>query len=278
MPSTATTRLRLEKQGAGENSNTWGTKLNTLFDLLDHAVAGITSFTLSGSKTLSSNNYAADEARGLILNITSGTGGTVTIPNSEKAYLVRNATSGSVIITTGSGTTVTIPTLTSTWVFCEGSNVVRSIDMTDLWTYYRVSSNFTHATTTMTDVTGLIVAAGDVTADHEYEFDGVIYAKISTGSAYISLAWMPGSTDAVGEIRVNLGTSQTIVGGSAATSGITTAAVALGTAYRPVFVRGHFIPSSSKSGHFKLNVGTVSGTPTITIRAGSFIRIRRTYP
>ena len=124
MPSTATTRLRLEKQGNDENDSTWGTKLNTLFDLVDHAVAGMTTFTLSGTKTLSNTNYAADEARAMFLNITSGTGGTVTIPNVEKVYIVRNATSGTVTFTTGSGTTADVGTGTVQAVICIAGNVV----------------------------------------------------------------------------------------------------------------------------------------------------------
>lgn len=124
MPSTATTRLRLEKQGNDENDSTWGTKANTVFDLIDHAIAGMTSFTLSGSKTLSNTNYAADEARAIFLNITSGTGGTVTIPNVEKVYVVRNATSGTVTFTTGSGTTADVETGEIQLIICTASNVV----------------------------------------------------------------------------------------------------------------------------------------------------------
>lgn len=129
MVSTATTRNRLEKQGSGENNNTWGTRFNTNFaDLNDFALDGMTSFTLSGLKTLSSNDYAADEARARFLNVTSGTGGTVTIPNLEKVYLVRNATSGSVIFTTGSGTTATVLTGQVQWVVCIAGNVVYASD------------------------------------------------------------------------------------------------------------------------------------------------------
>ena len=43
MPSSATSRNRFEKQGAGENANAWGTKLNaTVFDLVDEALDGCT--------------------------------------------------------------------------------------------------------------------------------------------------------------------------------------------------------------------------------------------
>ena len=124
MPSTATTRNRLEKQGTGENNNSWGTKLNTTaFDLIDAALDGMEDYTLSGTKTLSSTNYAADESRMRFQNITGGTGGTVTIPAVEKLYLVRNGSSGDVIFTTGSGDTATIPTGNVEWISCDGTNV-----------------------------------------------------------------------------------------------------------------------------------------------------------
>ena len=124
MPSSPTTRLRLEKQAAGENDTTWGTNANTVFDLIDFAIGGMTTFTLSGTKTLSNTNYVADEARAAFLNITSGTGGTVTIPNVEKVYLVKNATSGTVTFTTGSGTTADVATGEFQIVVCIAGNVV----------------------------------------------------------------------------------------------------------------------------------------------------------
>lgn len=276
MPSTATARNRLEKQGAGENSNTWGTKLNVDLDLIDESIDGVTSFTLSGSKTLTNTNYVSDEARKRVLNITGGTGGTVTIPNVEKVYLVRNGSTGSVIITTGSGTTATIPTLIQTWVFCDGSNAVYSIDTTDLWTYQRLSSDFTYASSNVAGGnTQIIIPAASLTADHEYEYEGVVYAKITSGSLIATWGWMPGLTANVGEIRAMTGTAEVLASG---TADLTTAAVAIGSTYKPIFIRGHLIPSSSKSGNCQLYLSTSSGTPTITARAGSFLKYRRTYP
>lgn len=124
MASTATTRNRLEKQGTGENTGTWGSKLNTAtIDLIDAALDGRTAFSLSGSKTLTSTNYAADESRMRFLDITGGTGGTVTIPSLEKWYLVRNAATGSVTFTTGSGTTVEVVTGDTILIACDATNV-----------------------------------------------------------------------------------------------------------------------------------------------------------
>lgn len=125
MPSTYTARNRAEKQGAGENANTWGTRCNqNTFDMFDEALDGVESFTLSGAKTLTTANGSTDEARNRVLNITGGTGGTITIPNVEKAYLVRNAASGDITFTTGSGTTADVPAGAIQWVFCDGSNAI----------------------------------------------------------------------------------------------------------------------------------------------------------
>lgn len=130
MASTATTRNRLEKQGTGENTGTWGTKLNTAtIDLIDAALDGRTAFTLSGSKTLTSVNYAADESRMRFIDITGGTGGTVTIPSLEKWYLVRNSASGAVTFTTGGGTTTEVASGDTGLIVCDATNV-RTVGVT----------------------------------------------------------------------------------------------------------------------------------------------------
>ena len=123
MPSTFTDRNRLEKQAAGESNNTWGERLNdNVIQLVDEALDGVTAFTLSGARTLTSNSAASDESRKRVLHVTGGTGGTITIPNAEKNYLVRNGSSGNVVVTTGSGTTATVPSGSMIWVICTGAN------------------------------------------------------------------------------------------------------------------------------------------------------------
>ena len=55
MASTFTGSLGLEKQGDGENANTWGLRLNeSVIDLVDEAVAGFTVVALTSGvqKTL----------------------------------------------------------------------------------------------------------------------------------------------------------------------------------------------------------------------------------
>jgi hypothetical protein len=108
MPSSYSTSFRLNYQAPGDNLNVWGTTLNTgVFQLLEDALAGAVTQTLSGPLTLTSVNGATDQARCLALNITGGTGGTITAPGVKKLYFVRNAASGAVIVTTGAGATAT---------------------------------------------------------------------------------------------------------------------------------------------------------------------------
>ncbi len=127
MPSTPTTRNRLEKQATGENFNTWGTTFNGGggSDSLDDALDGIAAYSLSGSKTLTSTNYVANEARMRVQNITGGTGGTVTIPTVEKAYLVRNASSGNVTFSNGASS-LAIASGNVEWVFTNGTDLYRA--------------------------------------------------------------------------------------------------------------------------------------------------------
>ena len=103
MSSTYTTRLRLEKQGDGENPNTWGQKLNqSVIDLVDSAVAGYTTVVVSSvDLTLTTSDGGADQSRTKTLEVT----GTLTsnvaiiIPQVQKDYMVYNNTSGAYTVT-----------------------------------------------------------------------------------------------------------------------------------------------------------------------------------
>lgn len=123
MADTYTTSLLLTQPEVGENLNVWGNKLNAMFALVDSAVAGRTAYALSGAKTLTRANGAADEARSRFQDITGGTGGTITIPSVSGWYLIRNNSSGTVTITTGGDTTANVSAGTVTFVVCDGANV-----------------------------------------------------------------------------------------------------------------------------------------------------------
>lgn len=123
MPSTWTASLRFEKQGIGENLNTWGVRLNSALDRLDKAIAGGVVIPMTGGTyTLSTANGLDDEARSAILLLT-GTGGTLILPSASKLYTIRNAGSGDATVTTGAGTTVVVRPGDMVSVMCDGANV-----------------------------------------------------------------------------------------------------------------------------------------------------------
>lgn len=125
MADTASTRNRLRKPESGQYNNAWAAPLNEDFgsDRIDEALDGRVTFTLSTTKTLTSTNYETDEARMRFIDITSGAGGTVTIPAVEKWYIVRNATSGDVIFTTGGATTATVKSGNTGIIVTDGTSV-----------------------------------------------------------------------------------------------------------------------------------------------------------
>jgi hypothetical protein len=132
MPSSATPSLRLEKMAAGENLNTWGDPhLNTDFDLIDFAIAGWTTVLLTGDHTLSTANYATDEARSALLKFT-GTGSfTVTLPNVSKHYVIWNACTGDLTVTLGAGETVVVESSEKAGVFTDGATGVFTLGFND---------------------------------------------------------------------------------------------------------------------------------------------------
>ena len=116
MASTYTTRLRLEKQGTGENANTWGDKTNDTFDLIDEAIYGYAAKSVAGGSnvTLTNSNATADESRQSVLEFTGTLTGNINVllPTVESRYIVYNNTAGSYSLTvattgnTGTGTAV----------------------------------------------------------------------------------------------------------------------------------------------------------------------------
>jgi hypothetical protein len=133
MPSTASTRLRLEKMATGEKTNTWGTTQNAAqFDLLDEAVAGVETIALTGNHTLTSTNYVSDEARNMGLRFTGSlvSGATITIPTVEKLYFVIND-SGQTLTFSAGGTTGEVENGRRKWVACNATDVYVGEDGAD---------------------------------------------------------------------------------------------------------------------------------------------------
>lgn len=113
MASSYTSRIRLEKQGSGENANTWGDRLNAnVIDLVDAAVAGVTVVDVDGQGgsgvTLTTNDGSPDQARSLGLRMIGTLSADVTVNYStapEKIYFVNNETAGGYNVVMDNGST-----------------------------------------------------------------------------------------------------------------------------------------------------------------------------
>ncbi|HEY9464283.1 MAG TPA: hypothetical protein VIR54_14425, partial [Vicinamibacterales bacterium] len=132
MPSTPTSNLRLELMATGENDNTWGTKANTIFQLIEDAITKRSAITLDGTDvTLSTTNFAADQSRALTL-VLSGTlsaNVNVIVPALSHFYLVENNCTGSFTVTvkTPGGTGVVVGQNKTTIVYCNATNVIAPV-------------------------------------------------------------------------------------------------------------------------------------------------------
>jgi hypothetical protein len=123
MPSSYTSSARFTLQATGENNNTWGVILNSgVFQLVDDNVNGRLGLVLSGAKVLTTALGAVDEARLAFLDVTSGTGGTITVPSVAQGRFVRNAAAGDVVLSAG-GATFTFKTGDIGPTFTDGSAV-----------------------------------------------------------------------------------------------------------------------------------------------------------
>lgn len=93
MTSTYSTDLKLELMVTGENAGTWGDKTNTNLNLVQQAIAGVESVTLTngGTVALAMSNAALSNARNMVIKfatITLSSASVVTIPDSiEKFYI-----------------------------------------------------------------------------------------------------------------------------------------------------------------------------------------------
>lgn len=129
-----TTSLRLVKPTTGEYPGTWGTQVNTgLTDLVDAAVAGTTTITMTAADyTLTNTNGASDEARAMVLNLTGtpGAARNVICPAVSKVYVVYNNTTGGYAQTlkTSAGTGVSVPNGSTAFLRCDGTNVVTALN------------------------------------------------------------------------------------------------------------------------------------------------------
>lgn len=135
--STYSTNLKIELMSLGDQTGSWGTTTNSnLGTTLEQAIVGYgnPNFTTDADLTITlTDSNATQVARNLALNVTSTGSLTTTrnliVPTIQKAYLIRNNTTGSqsIIVKTSAGTGVTVASGTYLAVYVDGTNVVPQI-------------------------------------------------------------------------------------------------------------------------------------------------------
>lgn len=224
MPSTYTTNLGIQKPANGEQSGTWGQTVNANSDILDRAVNGSLSLSLSGtSSTLTTLQGSVSDGQYKVLELTGSPSGTHTITidpaTAQTLYLVNNTTAQSVIFTQGSGGNVTIVAGASAIIYSSGAGATAKV--TNITNVFAMS-NVKITGGTITGITDLAVADGGTGAS---TLTG--YVK-GTGTAALTASATIPSTDitGLGTMAAQSASSVAITGGSI--TGITDLAVADG--------------------------------------------------
>jgi microcystin-dependent protein len=157
MPSTYTSNLGIEKPGDGEQDGVWGDTVNESSDILDRAINGVLSLTLSGtSSTLTTSDGILSNGQYKLLVLTGTPSGTHTITispsDAQKIYYVRNTTAQSVIFTQGSGGNYTLLANDSAIIYSNGVGAGSAV--VNIADHLAMSSpNITGGTATLTSLT-----------------------------------------------------------------------------------------------------------------------------
>ena len=134
MPSTYSPSLRLELMGAGDQAGNWGSTTNTnIGSLLEQAITGVGSISMSPSSatTLAIGTGTVDQARNAVLVLSGSLTASrdLIVPQVNKFYAVRNATTGSpsgfpIVVKTATGSGVTLANGLTQLMYCDGTNNV----------------------------------------------------------------------------------------------------------------------------------------------------------
>jgi len=200
MPSTYTTNLGIELPNEGELDGVWGDVVNENMDILDRAINGSVTLTLSGStSTLTTSDGTLSNGQYKLLVLGGSPSGTHTItlsPNdAQKIYFVRNTTAQSVVFTQGSGGNVTIAAGDSGVIYSDGGGASAAIQ--NLTDHFAMSSvKITGGS--ITGITDLAVADGGTGASNGA--DALINFGLTATAAEINV--LDGMTASTAELNV----------------------------------------------------------------------------
>ena len=180
MASTFSTDLKLELMATGENAGTWGTKTNTNLNLVQQAIAGYESISVTTTTVaLTMDDGSISQARNMILAFGGSlTGATsVTVPNSiEKMYILDDQTThntSTITVKTASGTGFAMDEGKRHLAYTDGTNLQR-IDLSSLGGLVATASISDNAITSAKISDNQIVTA-------KISDNQIVTAKISDG-------------------------------------------------------------------------------------------------
>jgi hypothetical protein len=240
MPSTYSNSLKIQLMATGENNTTWGNVANVnLGTALEEAIVGSADVTFaSDNQTLTlSDTNATQTARHLRLDCIGVTGGAtrdLTVPSLEKAYIIRNSNADDIAVKTAAGASVTVPAGKTTWVYCDGTDVLDVVTFASSMTLgapLPITSGGTGANTAADARTSLgIPAAGGLALQDANNvaitggtITGITDITIADGGTGASTAAGARTNLGLGTLATQNANSVTITGGSLA--GITDLAV-----------------------------------------------------
>ena len=167
MASTYTSNLGIEKIGAGEQSGTWGNTTNNNLEIIDRAINGVGSITLSGtSHTLTTSNGTLSDGGFKVLVFGGSPSGTNTVtisPNDQdKLYVVQNSTSQSITFTQGSGGNVGLAAGSKKIIYADGAGSGAAV--VDVTSALDIASPRIAGTAVTSTATELNIVDGDTSA------------------------------------------------------------------------------------------------------------------
>ena len=285
MASTYTSRIGLEKQGDGENANTWGLRLNTnVIDLVDEAVAGYETITLSsGETTLTDTQATSNQARnmGLKFNGTLSADCTVVIPATEKVYFVHNSTTGAynIHIKPSGGTAIQLVDQGESAMLASNGSIINTLEGKSSVTNATNAGKIYVNATSAAGFFRMVFTTGDTS---EYgslykDDDGTFYYDPATNILGVAGGVATGIVSAVGIVATS------IVAATGNFSGIVSAATVDANAF--IGGTGSFTTVSASSNivaagnvtaysdeRLKSNIQTLDGYKAFLMRGVSFVK------
>jgi len=208
MASSYSSDLKLELMVTGEDSGTWGDKTNQNWQLIQQAVTGYQSISLtSTTTTLAMTNATISNARNMVLELTGTLTGnsTVQLPAGiEKLYFVKDSTThGAYTLTfkVASGTGFDLTSGKIYGAYSDGTNMT-SIDLNSLGGTMTIDQVLTYGSTTTKSLTVSSLTA-TVSVSTNTFLATTATATTLTGTT-ISSTTLTGSTtnDSKGELRL----------------------------------------------------------------------------